>query len=95
MIGAEVFRGDVGEDEVFGWDGTSGEAAQEGELAGVGHGVGEGALEEDLGGDAVEIGVDIDVAGYVGEDLVEVRDGGGEVGECRRLVGAAEEIVRE
>jgi len=61
-------------------------------LAGVGHGVGEGALEEDLGGDAVKLGAEIDVAGDVGKDLVEVRDGGAEVGECRRLVGAAEEI---
>ena len=76
MIGAQIFRGDVGEDEVLGRDGASGEAAQESELAGVGHGVGEGALEEDFGGDAVEIGAEFEVAGYVSEDLVEVRDGG-------------------
>ena len=92
LIGAEVFRGDVGEDEVFGGDGTSGEAAQESELAGVGHGVGEGALEEDFGGDAVELCASIDVVSYVGEYLVEMRDGGGEIREDWRLVGAAEEV---
>ena len=53
LLGTEIFGGDVGEDEVLGWDGAAGETAQESELAGVGHGVGEGALEQDLGGDAV------------------------------------------
>jgi hypothetical protein len=92
LIGAEVFRGDVGEDEVFWWDGTSGEAAEKSELAGVGHGVGEGALQEDFGGDVVKWSAEIDVAGDVGKDLVEVRDGGGEFRECGRLIGAADEV---
>jgi hypothetical protein len=39
----------------------------------------EKGLEEDLGRDAVELATAFDVFGYVGEDLVEVRDGGGEV----------------
>ena len=92
LIRAEIFGVDVGEDEVLGWHGAAGEAAQESELAGVGHGVGEGALEEDFGGDAVELCAAIDVVSYVGEYLVEVRDGGGEIREGRRLVGAAEEV---
>jgi hypothetical protein len=92
LIGGEIFGVDVGEDEVLGWDGASGEAAQEGKLAGVGHGVGEGTLQEDFGGDAVEFGAEIDVVSYVGEDLVEVRYGGREVRQSRGLVGAAEEV---
>ena len=92
LIGAEIFRGDVGEDEVLGRYRASGEAAQEGELAGVGHGVGERALKEDFRGDAVEWSAEFDVARDVGEDFVEVRDGGGEVRECGRLIGAAEEV---
>ena len=64
-------------------------AAQESELTGVGHGVGEGALEHDFGGDAVEFGAEIDVVSYVGEDLVEVRYGGGEVRQRWRLVSAS------
>ena len=32
------------------------------------------------------------MAGDVRQDFVEVRDGGGEVRECRWLIGAAEEI---
>jgi hypothetical protein len=61
-------------------------------LTGVGHGVGEGALEEDFGGDAAEWSAELNVACNVGEDLVEVRDGGGEIRQDRRLVGAAEEV---
>src|SRR5260370_20126460 len=92
LVGAEIFRGDVGEDEVLGWDGAAGETPQEGELTGMRHGVGEGPLEEDFGCDAVELGAEIDVFGYVGEDLVEVRDSGGEVRQYRRAVVAPQEI---
>src|SRR5438067_1614873 len=92
LIGAEIFRGNVGEDEVLGRDRASGEAAKKGELASVGHGVGEGALQEDLCGDAVEWSAEFDVARYVGEDFVEVRDGGGEVRQRGWLIGTAEEV---
>ena len=80
LVGGEVVRVDVGVDEVFRGDGASEETSQHGDLAGVGHGVGKGALEEDLGRDALEGGSLLKVFGYVGEGFVEVLDGCGEVG---------------
>ena len=82
MIWAEIVGGDVGKDEVLGRYGASGETTQQGELAGVRHCVGEGALQEDLGGDAVKLSAEFDVTGHVGEDLVEVLDGGGKFGSA-------------
>ena len=41
---------------------------------------------------SVELGAEFDVVRDVGEDFMEVRDGGGEIRECGRLIGAAEEV---
>ena len=92
LIGTEIFWSDVGEDEVFGGNGASEETPKEGELTGVSHGVGEGALEQNLWCDVVKLGAAFEVVGYVGEDFVEVGDGGGELCKDGRAVGAAEEV---
>ena len=90
MVGAEIFRSDIGKDEVFGRYRTAGEATQECELTGVGHGVGKRTLEKNLGSDAAKLGAEFEVNGDVSENLVEVLDRGGEVREDRRLVRAAD-----
>ena len=91
LIGAEILGGYVCEDEVLGRNGASEETAEKGELTGVGHGIREGTLEQDFWRDVVKLGAAFDVAGYVGEDLVKVGDGGGELRQHWRAVGAAEE----
>ena len=48
-------------------------------------------MQEYLWGDAMELRTKFDVTGHVGEDLVKVGDGGGEVRLNWRAVGAAKE----
>ena len=91
MIGAQVVGGDLGEDEVFRWDGASEEPTEQRELACVGHGVRERSLKKDLGSDFAEFGAEFEVMSEVGEDFVKVLDGGGELGKDGRTVGATQE----
>ncbi len=91
LFWTKMFGADVSEDEVLRRNRAACKTAQESELAGVSHCVGEWSLEKNLWGYPMKFGADLYVVGDVGQDLVEVGDGGGEIQQYGRAVSAADE----
>ena len=72
LVFAYTAFGDFGYDQVLAADGDAGDASEHGDLADVGQGVGDGALEDFLGGE-------LD-GGVGGEEVVKRFQGGEEAG---------------
>lgn len=92
LIGAEVCNFDFREDKILRRNRASRQPPQQGQLARVGHGVGERALQEVFSGDATEFRPVSQEAGQVGKNFVKVRNRFLKIVQLWRLVPPAGKV---